>query len=100
MDSADGAADSTLNGHEGHERSKSNFFKSRKNGNKPSEEAPLLVDEASNEEENVENPRGTSEYGSQNFLQKAWYWFLNHLMMVVIVLLLIGGIVALSIYFA
>ena len=65
---------------------------------KRAEEAPLLVDGAPSEEA-AEDREG---YGGedQNWLQRAGRWLLGRWMILAIVLLIIGGVIAVVIYFA
>ena len=67
------------------------------------EDAPLLADDAANgdldsEDGDYEGDSKGSKFRS--WLGKAWEWFQNNLMVVAIILLLIGGLVALCVYFA
>lgn len=68
------------------------------------EQAPLLADDALNGDGDSGLENGEEEDSKQqkvrNWLAKAWHWCLNNLMVIAIILLLIGGIVALSVYFA
>ena len=100
MDSTDGAIDGAPHRHEPHKHTKRNVTKSSKHGKKPTEEAPLLVNEAPDDEESAEIPHDQLEGKSQRSIQKAWHWLLHHPMLVIIIFLLIGGIIALSVYFA
>ena len=100
MDTADGASDQGSDTHGGHKYPKRNSFRQNKDGNKPPEEGPLIANEAPNDEESVDNLQHSSKGKSGELFQRAWQWLVNHLMTVIIVLLLIGGIVALSVYFA
>ncbi len=68
------------------------------------EAAPLLADDAPND---VESDGGDAtdggapkQEGARAWLQKAWHWALNNLMIIALGLLLLGGIVALIVYFA
>ncbi len=69
-----------------------------------SEQAPLLADDALNGDGDSDLENGDEEDSKQqrvrDGLAKAWHWCLNNLMVIGIILLLIGGIVALSVYFA
>lgn len=69
-----------------------------------SEQAPLLADDALNGDGDSDLENGEEEDSKQqrvrDGLAKAWHWCLNNLMVIAITLLLIGGIVALSVYFA
>ena len=69
-----------------------------------SEQAPLLADDAVNGDGDSDLENGDGEDSKQqrvhHWLAKAWHWCLNNLMVIAIILLLIGGIVALSVYFA
>ena len=70
-----------------------------------SEQAPLLVDNARDDEaDSVEDaPRANGKVakreGSRGWLRKSWSWLLNNLMITAIILLLLGGLVALLVYF-
>ena len=69
-----------------------------------SEQAPLLADDAPNGDGDSDLENGEEEDSKQQRvregLAKAWHWCLNNLMVIAIIMLLIGGIVALSVYFA
>lgn len=68
------------------------------------EDAPLLTDDAPNDVESdggdVNNEEASKQEGARAWLQKAWHWALNNLMIIALGLLLLGGIVALIVYFA
>ncbi|KAL9129346.1 MAG: hypothetical protein Q9217_002184 [Psora testacea] len=95
----DGPADPAPNHHAGNKHTKRNPFERSDHGRNPSEEAPLLVDDAPNDEDGDDASRHPSGGKGQELFQKAWYWLLDHLMLVIIILLLIGGLVVLSVYF-
>ena len=70
-----------------------------------SEQAPLLADDAPNGDDDDsslgDGVEGDSKQGRVcGWLTKAWHWLLNNLMVVAITLLLLGGIIALCVYFA
>ena len=71
-----------------------------------SEEAPLLADDAhDNEADSVEDaPRANGKVPTREkpriWLRKFWHWLSKNLMTAAIVLLLIGGLIALVAYFA
>ena len=69
-----------------------------------SEQAPLLADDALNGDGDSNIDDGDEERTKQqrlgNWLARIWHWCLENLMAIAIILLLIGGIVALSVYFA
>ena len=69
-----------------------------------SEQTPLLADDAPNGDGDSDLENGEEEDSKQQRVRegfaKAWHWCLNNLMVIAIILLLIGGIVALSVYFA
>ncbi|KAL9101289.1 MAG: hypothetical protein Q9163_003441, partial [Psora crenata] len=97
MESRDGAAHQEPTRHPGHKHTMRNFFRSGKHskhgkhGKKPSEEAPLLVNEAPNEDDSADSLR--DQLGGRSKLQEIWHWLLDHLMMVIIILSLIGGVI-------
>lgn len=66
------------------------------------EDAPLLADDAPNDVESDGGDATNGEASKQEgaWFQKAWHWALNNLMMIALGLLLLGGIVALIVYFA
>ncbi len=68
------------------------------------EDAPLLADDAANgdaDSENSEDLEGGSKQDKvPSWLSSAWNWLLNNLMVVAIILLLLGGLIALCVYFA
>ena len=77
------------------------FFTPRKHGSKLPEEAPLLADDNSADQESAdEQAWARRDDSGLNIFQKAWCWLKDHLFMVAIVLLLFGGAIALSVYFA
>ena len=97
--------------HEGHTHTKSNFLKHHRHGKKsPSardnEEAPLLADDAPNDdieanpvdETPLEQPATKQEKAKRGIL-KVGHWIWSNKMMLAIMLLLIGGVIALTVYF-
>ena len=70
-----------------------------------SEQAPLLADDARDDEaDSVEdaqqaNGKVAKRKESRGWLRKSWTWLLNNLMVTAIILLLLGGLVALLVYF-
>ena len=68
------------------------------------EDAPLLANDATNgdaDSDNAEDLEAGSKQGKiRSWLISAWNWFLNNLMVVAIILLLLGGLIALCVYFA
>ena len=93
--------------HRNHKHAKRNFFKSSKHGKKQSEEAPLLVDDVPAEMDDAEiadhsptDDESPMQSKASTWLQNAGRWIWRNLMVVCIVILLIGGVVALAIYFA
>ena len=74
------------------------------NSGRDSEQAPLLANDAPNGDGDSDLENGDEEDSKQqrvrHWLVNAWHWCLNNLMVIAIILLLIGGIVALSVYFA
>ena len=68
---------------------------------KHSEEVSLLADNNSMEDESTDsNPSPRKHDSKQNYLKRSWKRLRGHLFIIVISLLLIGGLVALSVYFA
>ncbi|KAL9136576.1 MAG: hypothetical protein Q9175_002214 [Cornicularia normoerica] len=71
-----------------------------------SEQAPLLADDARDDEaDSVEdapqaNGKVSKREKSRIWLRKSWDWLLNNLMTAAIILLLLGGLIALLVYFA
>lgn len=71
-----------------------------------SEQAPLLADDARDDEaDSVEDaPQANSKVPKREkpriWLSKSWHWLLNNLMTTAIILLLLGGLIALLVYFA
>ena len=69
-----------------------------------SEQAPLLADDAPNGDDDSDvddGVEGDSKQGRvRSWLTKAWHWLLSNLMAVAIIVLLLGGIIALCVYFA
>ena len=71
-----------------------------------SEQAPLLADDARDDEaDSVEdapqaNGTGSKQEKPRIWLRKSWNWLLNNLMTATIILLLLGGLIALLVYFA
>lgn len=108
MDSNNANAEPTGEGRKGHKHSKRNFFKSKKNSKNASEEAPLLVDDAPNDIDDIAGTEEREVIGEQpkrsgkanKWFRTCWQWLWSHLMIVSIVALLIGGIIALCVYFA
>lgn len=68
------------------------------------EDAPLLADDAADDIESDGGEAANGEISNKEkagaWFQKGWHWILNNLMVVAIVLLLLGGVVALCVYFA
>lgn len=70
------------------------------------EQAPLLADDArGDEEDSVEdatqaNGKVPRREKPRIWLRKSWHWLLNNLMITAIILLLLGGLIALLVYFA
>ena len=70
------------------------------------EQAPLLADDArDDEEDSVEDATQANGKVSRRekpriWLRKSWHWLLNNLMITAIILLLLGGLIALLVYFA
>lgn len=68
------------------------------------EDAPLLAnggpDDSESDGEQAANGKQSKQAKPNAWLSKAWHWVLNNLMIVFIALLLLGGIIALSVYFA
>ncbi len=71
-----------------------------------SEQAPLLADDARDDEaDSVEdapqaNGKAPKREKPRIWLRKSWDWLMNNLMTTAIILLLLGGLVALLVYFA
>ena len=71
-----------------------------------SEQAPLLADDAHDDEaDSVEdapqvNGKVSKREKPRIWLRKSWDWLLNNLMTTAIILLLLGGFVAILVYFA
>lgn len=71
-----------------------------------SEQAPLLADDARDDEaDSVEDaPQANGKVPKREkpriCLRKSWNWLLNNLMATAIILLLLGGLIALLVYFA
>ena len=77
------------------------FFDPSKQVMKNSEEAPLLADNDSMEDAGAYQSSLRKDGDlKQSSLERLWIWLRNHLLMVAISILLIGGLVTLSIYFA
>lgn len=74
----------------------------KRDSRRDSEQAPLLTDDAPNGDDDESNLGDGVEVDSKvrGWLTKAWHWLLKNLMAVVIVLLLLGGVIALCVYFA
>lgn len=70
------------------------------------EQAPLLADDAHDEEaDSVEDePRANGKVPTREkpriWLRKSWHWLSKNLMTAAILLLLLGGVIALVVYFA
>ena len=70
-----------------------------------SEQAPLLADDARDDEaDSVEDaPQANGKVAKRKkprvWLRKSWTWLMNNLMITAIILLLLGGLVALLVYF-
>ena len=70
------------------------------------EQAPLLADDAHDDEaDSVEDaPRANGKVPTREkpriWLRKSWHWLSKNLMTIAIVLLLLGGLIALVVYFA
>lgn len=70
-----------------------------------SEQAPLLADDARDDEaDSIEDaPQADSKVPKREkpriWLRKSWDWLLNNLMTTAIILLLLGGLIALLVYF-
>ena len=70
-----------------------------------SEQAPLLADDARDDEaDSVEdapqaNSKAANRKESRSWLRRSWTWLLNNIMITAIILLLLGGLVALLVYF-
>ena len=70
----------------------------------PNEDAPLLVNDAlkgnkSDDEETI-NGEQIKQGSSVSWSRRIWQWMRGNLMIIFIALLLIGGFVALCVYFA
>ena len=69
-----------------------------------SEQAPLLADDAPDRDDDSVGSDGGGGNSKRervhSWLTKAWHWLSNNIMVVAIILLLIGGIIALCVYFA
>ena len=64
------------------------------------EEAPLFTDGEPSGDADLQRPKSYSIGGSdQNFLQRAWRWLVKHIVMVALILVLIGGGIAVAFYF-
>ena len=87
-----------------------NRGKHQNNGKSPapeqdSEVAPLLTENAPVGENEEDGFDGASEQASKNkksktWLGRSWHWLQSNLMIVALVLLLLGGLIALLVYFA
>jgi len=68
------------------------------------ENAPLLADDAPNDVESdggdAINGEVSKQENARAWVRRAWHWALNNLMIIALVLLLLGGIIALIVYFA
>lgn len=70
-----------------------------------SEQAPLVADDARDDEaDSVEdapqaNSKAAKRKESRSWLRRYWTWLLNNIMITAIILLLLGGLVALLVYF-
>lgn len=92
---------------EGHKHTKRNIFKPQKRHQKPSEEAPLLADDAPNDSEDMDTPQeppadqwASKKAKARSWLRKLWQWLMKNLMAVAIIIVLIVGLVVLAVYFA
>ena len=71
-----------------------------------SEQAPLLADDAHDDEaDSLEdapqaNGKGHRREKPRIWLGKSWDWLMNNLMATAIILVLLGGLIALLVYFA
>ena len=71
-----------------------------------SEQAPLLADDARDDEaDSVEDaPHANGKVSNREkprvWLRKSWHWLSNNIMTTAIILLLLGGLIALLVYFA
>lgn len=71
-----------------------------------SEQAPLLADDARDDEADMveDAPHANDKVSKREkpriWLKKSWDWLLNNLMTAAIILLLLGGLIALVVYFA
>lgn len=94
-----------------HKHTKQESSKHHKHGKQPSaahdsEAAPLLADGAADEDieaNDVEEPSNEQPILKQekvrNCYRKGWHWLRTNLMIVAVVCLLLGGIIALLVYF-
>ena len=64
------------------------------------EDAPLLADDSANDVESDSEDGANRDQQDGNWPRKLWQWISSNLMILAIILLLIGGIVALCVYFA
>ena len=92
---------------EGRKHGKHGFHKFGKHGKKAAsahdnEDAPLLADDAPNEdvEANAVEEPATKGEKTKRWLQKAGHWTWSNKMILALVLLLIGGIITVVVYFA
>lgn len=97
--------------HTGYEHARRKFPEPHMHGKEPTsandnEEAPLLADDASNEgfegnaDEESSARRPPKKQGSaRKRVQKAGHWLWSNKMVLAITLLLIGGVIALGVYF-
>lgn len=60
----------------------------------------VLADDAANQDADSENADDSEGGSKQGKVSNAWHWLVNNLMVVAIILLLLGGLVALCVYFA
>ena len=68
--------------------------------NESREQAPLLTDGEPTDENDLERRKTWSFMGSdRNFLQRTWGWVRKRILMVALILLLIGGGIAVALYF-
>lgn len=71
-----------------------------------SEQAPLLADDARDDEaDSIEDAPQANDKAPKSgkpriWLRKSWNWLLNNIMTTAIILLLLGGLIALVVYFA
>ena len=92
--------------HEGRKHGRYGFRKHGKHGKKAAsardnEDAPLLADDAPNEdiEANAVEEPTTKREKTKRWFQKAGHWIWSNKMVLALVLLLIGGIITVVVYF-